>query len=116
MRYDKNKGRYVRSFREKCSNFFCNIEDTLFNVCFATVILASCATIGLYIYAVNSSRPKPPVYRDVNGDGIEDKIIQRRVYGDGLKFFPTLEEETLFGIDINGKRVYLPKEQFGELK
>ena len=50
-------------------------------------------------------KPIPPIYRDVNGDGIEDKIIQRR----GFCSHRLLEDKVLYGIDINGKRIYLPQ-------
>jgi len=66
----------------------------------------------------------PPTYRDVNGDGVIDKIVQRRVevsrhleldraWGTSRV---TLEDEVLFGVDIDGIRIYLTKDQFEEPK
>ena len=67
--------------------------------------------------SIKASHPNPPVYRDVNNDGIEDKIVQRKVTKPvSLFILDTLEEEVLFGVEVNGKRIYLSKEQFEECK
>lgn len=57
-------------------------------------------------------QPKPLQFRDVNGDGIEDKIIQVRVavpFGFTAIRTPELTEMVLYGVEVNGKKVYLPK-------
>lgn len=80
---------------------------------FAGILITSILAYGgLCIYSeVKSNHPNAPVYRDVNGDGITDKIIQKKVkcssfFGD----ISTLEEEVLFGVKIDGKTIYMPRE------
>ena len=62
---------------------------------------------------------KPTVsYEDVNGDGIADKITRTKVLSGGpLVGGPpaatyTIEEKVLFGVNVNGKIVYLPKDLY----
>jgi len=72
---------------------------------------------GLQIYfSIKASHPNPPIYRDVNGDGVDDKIVQRKVERQGFLWtrYDTLENDVLFGIYMNGKKLYLPKDQFEE--
>lgn len=83
------------------------------------VVAATLTGTGMQIYSsIKAHKPNPPVYRDVNGDGIEDKIIQREVRRSGLFWttYPALQEEVFYGVDINGKKIYLPKEQFDEVR
>ena len=92
------------------SNWFIN---TVFGTLIASITLCG----GLQIYSsIKASSPNPPIYRDVNGDGVVDKIIQRKVEKQGFLWtrFNTLEDEVLLGIDINGKRLYLSKDQIEE--
>lgn len=83
----------------------------------AVIALATLGT-GLQIYStIRASNPNPPFYRDVNGDGVKDKIVQRKVEAQGILWgrYNTLEDEVLFGVEVNGKKLYLPKEdQFEE--
>jgi hypothetical protein len=84
-----------------------------------TMVAAGALAIGLQtISTIGSNSPNPPVYRDVNGDGIKDKIIQKKVEKEGLlgTGYSALEEEVLFGVEINGKTLYLTKDQFEEYK
>ena len=83
-----------------------------------TLISLIFAQAGLHIYAdIRASHPRPPIYRDVNGDGVEDKIIQRRVQRPaGLFTMPGLEDEVLYGVDIDGRKIFLPEEQFNGLE
>ena len=68
----------------------------------STLIGVSAAvSAGLELYQFNRRINPNPVYRDVNGDGVEDKI---------------LGEKILYGVNIDGTRLYLPKEQFEKLK
>lgn len=74
---------------------------------------------GLQIYStIKAARSyrDTPVYRDVNGDGIDDKIIKNVVEKPGVLWskYNSLEEDTLFGVEVNGKKLYLPKDQFKE--
>lgn len=96
-------------------------SNRFMNTVFGTLIGTSIASVifvaGLQIYStIKASSPNPPIYRDVNGDGVEDKIIQRKVEKQGFLWsrFNTLEDEVLLGIDVNGKRLYLSKDQFEE--
>ncbi len=106
---------YIDGCRERCSDLFSKLAFPLLITVFGVGLSGM---IGGYVYcAVKSSHPNPPIYGDVNGDGIHDKIIQKRVFYDGILFsIPILEEETLFGVDINGKRLYFLRKQFDELK
>jgi len=85
---------------------------------FGTLIGLSVLGGGIQTYlSVKASNPNPPIYRDVNGDGEEDKIIQKKVRRhDGIfgSSYNTLEEETLYGVKVNGKKLYLHKDQFEE--
>jgi len=57
-----------------------------------------------------------PIYCDLNGDIVKDKIIQNRPYSsDGTR---SLYPDTLYGVQISdGQIIYLPKEQInGENK
>lgn len=83
------------------------------------ILMTSVAlSTGLGVYStIKASNPSPPVYRDVNGDGVEDKIIQKKVKKQlGLSIYSALEEEVLFGVKIDGKKIYLTKEEFKEFK
>lgn len=53
----------------------------------------------------------------MNRDGVDDKIIQRVVEKQAY-FFPyrKLEDEVLYGVDINGTRLCLQEEEFEKLK
>ena len=58
-----------------------------------------------------------PIYRDVNGDGIKDKIIKKLSKDNSPPFMPknlNVEEEVLYGVKVNGKTIYLTKQQFYE--
>ena len=65
-------------------------------------------------------RPHPPIFYDVNNDGIKDKIVERKVPAHdlvGVVFgLSDYEEEVLYGMNINGKIIYLQKEQFNNSK
>ncbi len=90
-------------------------EKVLFSTTFSYVssgVLIACATVvgGITAYQIiNPPTPNQPTYRDVNNDGVEDKIIQRRVKKSGFLGITSysLEETVLFGVDVNGKRLYL---------
>ena len=89
-------------------------EYTLFASAIALV-----ACFGLYSYCLLSlqKNPNPPIYRDVNGDGVKDKIVQRKVRKQGFLWrkYITLEDEVWFGIEVkNGEKLYLPKDLFEE--
>lgn len=66
-----------------------------------------------------SPQPRPPQFRDVNGDGIEDKIIQARVaipMGFAYVNTPELGEIVLYGVKINEETVYVPKRMYDDLQ
>ncbi|MBU2496800.1 MAG: hypothetical protein KJ767_01965 [Nanoarchaeota archaeon] len=90
-------------------------------IMFLGVSLISLAALGtgVQIYStIQASKPQQPVYRDVNNDGIEDKIIMEKKLYPGFLFshFYGLEEKTYFGFEVDGKRIYLTEEQFEETK
>ncbi len=85
------------------------------NVVLGTLVAAAILSAGAQVYStVRASNSNPPVYRDVNGDGVEDKIVQKNVENPGLLWmnYYTLEDEVSFGVEANGKKLYLPKDQF----
>ncbi|MDP1696052.1 MAG: hypothetical protein Q8L29_04005 [archaeon] len=81
-----------------------------------TLMTTLIATIGaLQLYSTcKASNPNPPIYRDVNGDGVEDKIVQKKVKNGGFLWtsYDTLKDEILYGVKVNGRKLYLPKDQF----
>jgi len=93
-----------------------NDSNWIPNLVFGTLIASIVTLGGLGIYSAVNSNPNPPVYRDVNGDGVDDKIVQRRVSRSGFLGMNhySLEEEVLFGIEIGGKKLYLTKDQFDD--
>jgi len=77
--------------------------------------LAGLILIAPIVASIINARPGPTRLVDVNEDGIKDKIIQRRVedpYLLGLSNTFRLEEEILYGIEVGGRVLYLPREQF----
>ena len=55
------------------------------------------------------------VYRDVNGDGVPDKIVKRLGEDNSPPFMPKnlgVVEEVLYGVRVNGKTIYLTEQQF----
>ena len=67
------------------------------------------AVVGKTLYNDSSHYPQPrPVqYRDVNKDGIEDKITERREQKGAFWPVNYLERKVSYGVVINGRRVYL---------
>lgn len=64
-----------------------------------------------------ATQPSPPRIVDINGDGIQDKIVQNREYLPWLlgTKLPIIKDRILYGIgEINRKPVYLPKDLFDE--
>lgn len=48
-----------------------------------------------------------PIFEDVNGDGVLDRITERRLENGEI------EKETFYGVDLpTGRRIYIPKDQF----
>lgn len=89
------------------------------NAVLGTLVASAILSAGAQVYStIRASNSNPPVYRDVNGDGVEDKIVQKNVKHPGflLTSFYTLEDEVLFGVEANGKKLYLPKDQFEAYK
>ena len=109
---------YMKETTIKYSSVFRRRYNAFEYLLLGSYIVASCGLVGAYTYNIMTLlHPNPPVYRDVNGDGIDDKIIQKKVYKRMfLISIPTLEEECLYGVDINGKKIYLPKKEFDELR
>lgn len=90
------------------------LVNTLFGAILVLPVLYAVGG-GLEIYStIKASNPNPPIYRDVNGDKVDDKIIQRKVEKQGIFVtkYDDLEDEVLFGVEVNGKKLYLPKDQF----
>jgi len=88
-------------------------SDILFYSFITSAVLLGAAQTILTIASMN---PNPPIYKDVNGDGVQDKVIQEKVWRPGAfgTKFSALEEKTLYGIKVDNKTLYLPKEQFEE--
>ena len=93
-----------------------NLNKILFGLMVSTAV----AGTGLQFYGIirGSRDVNQPIYRDVNGDKVDDKIVERKVEEKGFFGLPykDFKDETLFGIEVDGKRLYLPKEQFEEYK
>ncbi|MBI2658716.1 hypothetical protein HYX05_01260, partial [Candidatus Woesearchaeota archaeon] len=56
--------------------------------------------------------------RDINGDGLEDKIVQKRAVMDlltGQLRLPFYIDEVFYGVDVNGQRVYVAESVYNEL-
>ncbi len=81
-------------------------------------LVLSCLAAATYVTlssSIRAANPPAPVYRDMNGDGINDKIIHRKVTRPGLfnlTKYSDLEEEVLYGVKIGDRTLYLPKEEF----
>ncbi len=93
-------------------------SDLVENICLGVILVSLALGGGLQIYStIKASNPNPPIYRDVNGDGIKDKIVQRVVRKQGIPFikYNDLECEVLFGVEVNGKKLYLSKDQFEDI-
>ncbi len=76
-------------------------------------------TVGVQFYStVQAEKPHPPIYRDVNGDGVPDEITFNKVWTRGFLWsqYEKLEKEVLFGVNIGGKTLYVPKSEFDRLK
>ena len=109
----------IRAIRDNFKSFVSSLDldDIILDVTGVALVSSVVLYGALITYSkIEASKINPPIYRDVNGDEVDDKIIQRRVETPG---FPgttcsTLEDEVLFGIEINGKKLYLPREQFEE--
>lgn len=102
------------SVRPRKMASFMNLVDKLIPLyCgIAIVGVLTCAGFGIYTN-IKTSHPNQPIYKDFNNDGIEDKCIQRI---NRERIFPRLEDEILYGVEINGKTIYLSQEQFKGLK
>ena len=104
----------------KIKDYVCRVMDSkgLVNTLFGAILVIPVLGVvgaGLEIYStIKASNPNPPIYRDVNGDRVDDKIIQKKVEKEGILWtrYYTLEDEVLFGVEVNGKKLYLPKDQF----
>ncbi|MBI2106859.1 hypothetical protein HYT57_02640 [Candidatus Woesearchaeota archaeon] len=73
------------------------------------------SSLGQAYFTIKSINPSSPIYRDINGDGIPDKVAQIRVKKTGfLGNFSALEDEVFFGIESDGKTLYLKKSEFEE--
>jgi len=74
--------------------------------------------IGLAV-TMNYLSSTPPLFKDVNGDGIEDKIVQRKVLN-GYGFLGTpmtsRSEEIFFGVERNGEIEYLSRREFERVR
>ena len=78
--------------------------------------LAAPTLIAGYSYIANRKLPEP-VYTDVNQDGVLDKIQYRHEKSEGFILSPPVllvEADTLYAIDIDGKRLLLTKDQFAK--
>ena len=80
-----------------------------------------CFLIGLggQIHSSIQSKNKceqTPIYRDVNKDGVKDKIRYKTIPNHGLfgTEYLTSKKEVLYGANINGKTIYLSKKQLDE--
>lgn len=83
---------------------------------------------GVLGYARYLSRNEQPIEtleikKDLNGDGIEDKLLQKwsfETHRTGMlvtkRYISLLETEVLYGADVKGKRVYLQQGEFETLK
>jgi len=82
----------------------------------ATFILGLAALKGIQAYLDKITPvPNAPQFRDVNGDGIEDKIVQKRAPGE-LILRPAFNiDEVFYGVDVNGQRVYVAESVYNEL-
>lgn len=63
-------------------------------------------------------QPNPTQFRDVNLDGLEDKIIQKRATMDLLTAelrLPFHIDEVFYGVDINGQRVYVAESVYNDI-
>lgn len=80
------------------------------------VILGS---VGLqfYIVKIHARESRPVRFEDRNGDGIEDKVVDEIYRHPGMWWgVDSTKEEILYGTgtELNGKKLYLPKEVFEE--
>ena len=85
----------------------------------AVFVLGVAALKGIQ-YKLDSivPEPSPPQFRDVNGDGLEDKIVQKRAVMDlltGELRLPFYIDEVFYGVDINGKRVYVLENVYNQI-
>ena len=88
------------------------IEKIISAVGQSILLAIACSMTGLLVYSIQHYRHYPEentkvICRDVDGDGIEDIVIQETVYP--LKQAPNVREKVFYGADIEGERVYLTK-------
>ena len=94
--------------------------DNIPNICIASIVAGflvySAATVINGIDA-KKYKEKGVVYEDVNKDGLKDKIVhdvKRKGVFPFSCFVP--ENDTLYGIKLNGKTIYLSSNQLDETK
>lgn len=79
------------------------------------LLIGSMIGINVYFQYKFGREPNPPRYEDRNGDGIEDKVVEKRWRHPGVLWgVDSTKEEILYGTgtELNGKKLYLPKEFF----
>ena len=96
---------------------YMNWGDVAFKTLMGLCITATTVAGGAQIYLIATQKPKPDRYIDLNNDGISDKIVSERVKKQGLLWsqFHVYEDKVLYGLEVNGKKFYLPKEQFEQV-
>ena len=90
-------------------------NKTLFGILMSSILIGG----GLQTYiSIRALHPHSLVYRDVNNDGVDDKIIEKPVRKEGFLWmeYDSLKEKVLYGVEINGKIIYLPKDEFEQRK
>ncbi len=72
-------------------------------------VVAVAIAVNIPIYLGIAHFQKPRIF-DINQDGVEDRIIQRRVARLSVSY--DLEDQVQFGVIVNGNLEYMNKEQF----
>jgi hypothetical protein len=84
------------------------------------ILISGFGTLGIDAYDLwMNGRPKADRYADVNSDGIQDKIVSIPVNKSillGVGTYKTYQDQTLYGINLKDKTIYLPREQFEEAR
>ena len=92
--------------------------DLAFNVLWGSCLVGTLYFIGAGLYLMATSKPKPERYVDINNDGVLDKIVSEKIERQGpfARYHLGYEDKVLYGLEVNGRKIYLPKEQFNQIK
>lgn len=85
----------------------------------ASVLIAGADALGRTGHAIyRAISPAKVEYRDVNNDGILDEVSEAIIRERRLLpiVTPSVEKRVRYGVEVNGRRIYLPEREFNEFQ